>query len=71
MSGGHPLCTDRSGAETVFAAGKHCLPDGIRGLPEKPSDRLLIPAKYSRHSLWATVPNLSFSEPFHKLPFQN
>jgi len=25
----------------VFADGKHRLPDGIRGLPEKTSDRML------------------------------
>ena len=38
---------------------------------ENPHIRLLIPAKYRRHSLWATVPNKDFSEPFHRLPFQN
>ncbi len=61
----------RRSPRVVFAAGKYRLPDGIRGLPEKPSDRLLIPAEYSRHSFWATVPNLSFSVPFNRLPFQN
>ena len=61
----------RRSPRVVFAAGKYRLPDGIRGLPEKPSDRLLILAEYSRHSFWATVPNLSFSVPFNRLPFQN
>ncbi|MDE5598632.1 MAG: hypothetical protein K2J04_12495 [Lachnospiraceae bacterium] len=54
----------------MFAAGKHRLPHGIRSLSEKPSDRLLIPAKNRRHSLWATVPNKDFSAPFHRLPFR-
>ena len=31
--------------------------------------RLLIPARYRRHSLWATAPNKYISAPFHRLPF--
>ncbi|MFG6344634.1 MAG: hypothetical protein K1W35_12910, partial [Lachnospiraceae bacterium] len=54
----------RRSPRVVFAAGKY-------RLSEKSSDRLLIPTKYSRHSLWATVPNKNISAPLHRFPFQD
>ena len=54
----------RRSPRVVFAADKY-------HLPEKTCGRLLIPAKFSRHSLWAAAPNKYISTLFHSFPFQN